>query len=214
VVSYEANRRQPLADVRRSTDVAVTVVDGIRVTTVAQTLFDLLRCWQLPMVERAMDAALLGGKVTIAELVERQQAMGRLRRPGTAIFSALVDERSTESLEHAASELELLLHRLLRGLPPAVRVRFQATPPWWENGAGRVDAYIPAWRLVVEADGRRWHSRVADFDRDRWRDNQAAAHGHRVMRFTHAHLTQRSADALALIVGAGASQVHRGAAAV
>lgn len=40
-----------------------------------------------------------------------------------------------------------------------------------------VDAYIPRWRLTIEADGRRWHTRKADFERDRRRDNAAAAHG-------------------------------------
>ena len=25
-----------------------------------------------------------------------------------------------------------------------------------------VDALVPTWRLIIEADGRRWHTRVAD----------------------------------------------------
>jgi very-short-patch-repair endonuclease len=54
-----------------------------------------------------------------------------------------------------------------------------------------VDALIPAWRLIVEADGRRWHSRVNDRERDHDRDNVAAARGFRVMRFTHRMLTRR-----------------------
>jgi len=44
---------------------------------------------------------------------------------------------------------------------------------------------------------------VADFDNDRWRDNQAAALGLRVMRFTHLHLTQRRKEVAELIGAAG-----------
>lgn len=209
VVGHEANRRQPLADVRRASEVAVTVVDGIRVTTPAQTLFDLLHQCELPVVERALDGALVGGSTSIAELLERQHVMERLRRPHVAVWKAMIAERVPEGVGHAESELEVLLHRLLRRLSGDVEVVFQATPSWWTEASARVDAYIPAWGLVVEADGRRWHARVADFDNDRWRDNVASAHGHRVMRFTHTHLTERPAEALALLRSAGAASRNR-----
>jgi very-short-patch-repair endonuclease len=74
-----------------------------------------------------------------------------------------------------------------------------------------VDACIPAWGLVLEADGRRWHARVEDFDRDRWRDNQAAALGLRVMRFTHVHLVHRQLEVIRLIVDAGRTAAPRAA---
>lgn len=48
-----------------------------------------------------------------------------------------------------------------------------------------VDAYLPSWRLIVEGDGRRWHTRRADMERDRLRDNEATAHGFAVLRFTY-----------------------------
>lgn len=53
-----------------------------------------------------------------------------------------------------------------------------------------VDIYIAAWRLILEADARRWHSRRADFERDRARDNAAAAAGLAVLRFTRRMLTE------------------------
>ena len=39
--------------------------------------------------------------------------------------------------------------------------------------------------LILESDGRRWHARVADFDRDAWRDMQAAVLGYRVLRWSY-----------------------------
>ena len=56
-----------------------------------------------------------------------------------------------------------------------------------------VDLYSAAWRLIVEADGRRWHTRKADQERDNLRDNEAVTHGYAVLRFTWPMLT-RSAD--------------------
>ncbi len=65
-----------------------------------------------------------------------------------------------------------------------------AHPHWYEPGEARVDALVPAWNLIVEGDGRRWHTRVADFESDRWRDNLAQAHGYDVLRFTWRRMTQ------------------------
>jgi very-short-patch-repair endonuclease len=44
-------------------------------------------------------------------------------------------------------------------------------------------------KLIVEADGRRWHTRRADFDRDARRDLFALARGYRTAHVTWAMLT-------------------------
>jgi very-short-patch-repair endonuclease len=75
-------------------------------------------------------------------------------------------------------------------VPGKLVVVRQAPWPWDEAPDGAVDAFIPASGIILEADGRRWHTRVQDFERDRWRDNQAAAQGLRVLRFTWLHLTE------------------------
>ncbi len=41
-----------------------------------------------------------------------------------------------------------------------------------------------ATRRIVEGDGRSWHARVADFERDRARDHEAQRIGIEVSRFT------------------------------
>jgi very-short-patch-repair endonuclease len=88
---------------------------------------------------------------------------------------------------------------VLARLPTAPRIVRQAPFPWRSARPGRVDVLLPDHRLIIEADGRRWHARHADFDRDRWRDNEAVAHGHRVMRFTWVHLHDLPEDVLDLI---------------
>jgi very-short-patch-repair endonuclease len=207
VIPYTANPRSDLAHLRRSNPVPSAIVDRITVTTVAQTLFDLLPMCELSMVERAMDGAILNKQVTVADLVERRDAFARSRRPQLAAFQALVDERRADGWCPPESTLEANLTAVLARLPPGIVVVRQGVPPWWSPGEGRVDALIPAWRLIAEVDGRRWHARVADFDRDRWRDNVALANGYRVMRFTHTHISQRPDEVFDLLLAAGKFQV-------
>ena len=203
VVPYTSNVRSTLADVRRCSDVCTTEVDRIRVTTVAQTLVDLVACWPIKPVEAAWDDALLTAKVSVEELAERVAVAVAGRRPHGRAAEVLLDDRRRTDWVALDSLLELLMRRLLVALPPGITAVHQAAMPWWSPGEGRVDLYIPAWRLIIELDGRRWHARVAAFDADRWRDNVAAANGHVVLRFTHAHLTLRPDEVLELVLGTG-----------
>jgi very-short-patch-repair endonuclease len=70
---------------------------------------------------------------------------------------------------------------------------------WRDGAAGRVDFVDRRHRLVIELDGRRWHTRVADFERDLWRTNEAVSRGYRVLRFTWVHVTSAPDDVLATI---------------
>ena len=68
---------------------------------------------------------------------------------------------------------------------------------------GTVDAYIHEWQLIIEADGRRWHTREADFERDRVRDNLATSHGIAVLRFTYRMPTQTPEHCVNMILETG-----------
>jgi hypothetical protein len=203
IVAYTRNHRSSLATVHRSDSALTTSIDRFRVTTIAQTLCDIVSRVQLDRWERAADGLLLERRLTVDELQERRLRYDRSRRPGIATFRALVDDRLADGYTPKESELERGLALVLELVAGCPTVQWQAPAPW-ASDAQRVDAMIPAWRIVLEADGRRWHARVADFDNDRWRDNQAAALGLRVMRFTHTHLTQRRREVAALISAAGA----------
>ena len=203
VVAYTRSVRNRLARVHRSASSLVTTKDGFRVTTVAQTLFDVMSRSTVRQLERAMDGAILAGQAQVADLDERLRAYDGTRRRNLALWRALVHERAEAGWAPPESELEALLARayaLVAGAPPARR---QAMLPWWKGGKGRSDLLVDEWRLILEADGRRWHARVRDFDDDRWRDNTAAANGWRVQRFTHTHLAHRLAEVVVLIGDAG-----------
>jgi|GEM_PF-816086 len=199
VVPPGAICRHPTLVVHRQVGIRTTVVEGVRTTTIAQTLFDVaprVTVWRL---ERAIDDALIEKKTDLAALEERLAFYEGSRRAGLPRLRSLMAERRDDGWMPATSELEARLYALLDRLPTQPTVVRQASWPWWPTARGAVDAYLPDHRLIVEGDGRRWHTRVADFDRDRWRDNQAAANGLRVMRYTWLHLTQMESETTALL---------------
>jgi very-short-patch-repair endonuclease len=108
--------------------------------------------------------------------------------------------RYSEMLAHGqASELEALLHSAL--------IRAGITEGWCANQAiraggqyiGTFDILFPAAKLVIEADGRAYHSAGAAFQADRDRGNQLMAAGYRLLRFTWQDLIQREAEVIAQI---------------
>ena len=189
----------PFATIHRYAGAALTSVDGIRVTTIPQSLFDIaprVTVWRL---ERAIDDSLLRKTTSIADLDDRLTFYAGARRPGLPRIRPLILERRSDAWTPPESELEAILAAVLDHLPLASKVVRQAALPWRTSRPGRVDFLLPDHRLIVEADGRRWHARYESFDHDRWRDNEAVANGFRVLRFTWVHLTQLVDDVVDVI---------------
>ena len=65
------------------------------------------------------------------------------------------------------------------GLPLPVK---EYPLPGWELGVGFVDRAWPEVKLILEVDGRSWHSREQSMALDRARDRAAAASGWLVVR--------------------------------
>jgi hypothetical protein len=202
VVPGKTNRN-PLATVHRYAGAQTCLLKGLPVTTVAQTLFDLAPRVSFRRLERALDDAFLSEAVDIAELQERLGFYDGTRRGGLPVMRALVLERSEDGWQPPESELEARLWHLLLQLEGRPTILRQAPLPWRTAALGRVDFWIPDWVTLVEGDSRRWHARVRDFDRDRWRDNLAVANGVRPLRFTWAHITQRPLEVLAVVERTG-----------
>ncbi len=176
-----------------------TVVDGLRVTTIPQSMFDVAMGGDPWRVERALDHSLLAQQAAIGEYEERLSFYDGSRRPGLPVIRRLILERTEDGFVPPESELEALLFAVLAQLPSRPRVIRQAPLPWRSSRPGRVDALLPDHQLIIEVDGRRWHTRVKDFDRDQWRNNEAVAHGHRVMRFTWVHIHDFASEVLDVV---------------
>ena len=197
------NGRHSIAQVIRVSDfdrVASEVVRGFPTTSIAETIWTLSRSLPEERLKNLVDQQVSMGKTSPLELSAVLARVEGTRLRGLTGFRAAVHAVVPEAHSTAINDLEVSLYRLLSspGVPPVLRQH-----PFRLDRPARVDAFIPDWLTVVEADGRNWHTRQADFQRDRDRDNELAARGILVLRFTYADLTseiQRSTSTL-LAVG-------------
>ncbi len=174
-----------LARIHESTDLAPHHIEHIGclpVTTTARTIVDLAAVLPMGRLARVLDDALSKRTVEHANVCALFTQLRRRGKRGFRVLGALLDERS-DGAALSESELEARFRALLwrAGMPEP---QWQFRVPWWSSVIGRVDAAYPSRCLVVELDGRRWHSRDQQYDRDRRRDNEALLHGWRVLRFT------------------------------
>lgn len=188
MVRPTGNARSPLASVIRSKyfdKVERARIRGFQTTGVADTIVTLARDHNPHVLERIVDEVLVRKSCAVQRLAE--VADDRPQARGIGKLLPIIGERLPDAYEPPTTELERLLYRLVDhpDIPPSTR----QLPFRFQRVDATVDLYIAAWHLIVEADGRRWHNRQADHDRDRLRDNEATAHGYAVLRFTWKMLT-------------------------
>lgn len=203
-IPHSGSAASALAVVRRRSDftaIDTVVLDRIPTSSVAETLFDLARRMPLPMLEGAVDHCLVRNGVTSTDLQAVLDRISGSRLKGTKAFRECVAGLSDDYVP-TESELERMLLRAIDD-PRVPAIDRQARLVWWPVMPHRVDAVIEDWRLILEADGRTFHTKRADFERDRERDNLAVAHGYRVMRFTYRALKTDPRGVLELVLAAG-----------
>ena len=166
------------------------VIDGIRTTCLARTLFDLAGILRNPdQVERALDNCIADRRVTTRQIGEMVGELGKRGRKGTCLMRQLLLARG-EGYVATASELERRFAKLCRdfGLPEAVRQQNTGDAEKW---IARVDfAYPPPLRIIIELDGRRHWLSMLDHESDLVRDAKLTAAGWRVIHFTWHQLTR------------------------
>jgi very-short-patch-repair endonuclease len=204
LVPFEGNARSPLARVIRSRHfdrIETVKIAGFPCTSIAETVLTLSLRESAQTIERVVDDRLAAGALRIPDfdpilerlLVARQRGLPSLRR--------IVAERDSEAYQPPGNELERLLYQLLDR--PELPDYDRQLPIVYPSSKATVDAYIPAWRMIIEGDGRRWHTRKADFERDRQRDNAAAAAGVLVIRLSYQMLHNDPDGCLQTLVDAG-----------
>jgi hypothetical protein len=198
-VPGDTTRRHPGIDVHRSrtlTPADVTTVDGIPVTAVARTAFDLAAVLAQRPVEKAWEQA------EVVEVLDLAAIADQLRRnptaPGAAIVAVLLagydaGQGPTESgLEDDFLELVRAA-----GLPVPRRQL------WVDPGDGepmvRIDFAWPEQRLALETDSRRFHHTRARFETDRRKDQRLTLAGWQVIRVTDRQLADDPARIVRLV---------------
>ncbi len=179
LLSHDSSQRpRPGMTVRRSRRIPsdhLTTVDSIPVTTVERTIVDLAAVVRRGRLEAVVDDAVSSRRTSYRQVAAVAGALAGGGRRGSALLGRILDER-TVVRGPAQSSLERRLHQLVAeaGLPPLQR---QFGHPGRQHQTGCVDGAWPEVRLVVEVDGRRWHTRIADLRRDHERDLDAARQG-------------------------------------
>lgn len=155
----------------------VTTLDGIPVTTVPRTLFDLASVVDEPTLARALEQAeilRLTDPLSPAAVLERHPGQrgakglrAALGRPLPPITRRELERRFLAALSKAAVQA------------PETNALVETAQARYE-----VDFLWRTQRLVVELDGRATHHTAAAFERDRARDRDLQVHGFRVVRVT------------------------------
>lgn len=207
LVPRTGNARSPVAQVIRTvffTSLETVRVRGFLVTSPTETILTLAA--QLPQnrIEALVDECLLTGRSTVADFRNILDRIEGARLSGTARLRSAILDRHAEEYSVDATYLERLLEDLLSDsrLPRSVREH----PLTIGEIPSRVDALIPDWNVIVEADGRIWHTRVSDFDSDRARDNELAAMGYQVIRFTYSMLKNQPERCIETLLAVGANR--------
>ncbi|MDQ1374491.1 MAG: hypothetical protein QOJ09_1829 [Actinomycetota bacterium] len=178
-----------LADMRQSTDLRpehVRIRDGLPVTTPVRTLFDLAAVTGRERLAVAVEDAHTTGACRLESLIALFDELRRPGKHGMKKLGRILAERGPGYVP-PESALERLLLKILRhaGLP---KPRLQVQLPWRPQLPSRCDAMYVEQRIILEADGRRWHTRVDQMADDRRRDREAQNHGYRLYRFVYEEL--------------------------
>ena len=173
----------------------VVRIDGLPVTSLARTVFDLAgmprhplafrhegaRAVHVTRITRLLNTCIRDKGMEMTDLVRVLAALGRRGKPGTSIVREIVRDLG-EDYEPTASELEDLFLDVVRAHrieEPEQQVRMGNL----QRFIGRIDFRWKGKRIIVEVDGKQ-HRAPLDKRADRERDAALAAEGWIVLRFT------------------------------
>ena len=184
--------------VHRCRDVAdsdiVVRPDGIRLTSVARTLFDSSWLLDHDDATSALEQCLDKQWVTLQEMFEITERLAKRRRPGSKQMRRILVSRPAWRAA-VQSDLEHLIVTALRraGLPEAVTQHWVTLP----NGDPiRLDVAWPRLLLALEIDHPFWHDYSAGVRRDKRRDRKAATLGWQTIRVEEADIANDLTDVI------------------
>lgn len=175
--------------VRRNTDLAkrhVVEVQGIPVTSIVRTVFDLAGILAFADIDRIAEALVVERRLKIRHLERMVDELARKGKRGASNARLIVESRGIHN-KIDPTILERLGRSALNDANLPLPLPQYVIP--WEPTRRFDDAY-PTVRLAIEWDSRAWHTQKAAMALDRRRDREAAMHGWAVVRFTWTDVTE------------------------
>lgn len=186
-----------------------SLVNGLPVTTIERTIVDLAALGRRyrPRLRMALESVVDAKLTSDLRVGEALASVARRGKPGVALLAGLLDARGP-GRAMARSALERALFGLFDtyGGP---RPSQQVALPGRQAVTGLVDGCLADSMIIVEADGRRWHSRMQDMRRDRDRDNEAARAGYVTLRLLCEHIVGDPRGTWELIVETHESRLRQ-----
>lgn len=189
VVPSHTTHRFPAVTVRRCDDLTpsdIIHVDGLAVTGVVRTFFDLARLLRFRHWDAIGESLVIAERMELAQFEQMTHRLARRGKPGSRSAWDFLAMRAHG--DPRATVLERKARAILTsaGMTPPVP---QFNIPW--RPSTRFDDAYPDARLAIEWDSRAWHEQRAAMASDRRRDREAAAHGWVLLRFTWDDVTEK-----------------------
>jgi hypothetical protein len=170
----------------------VTTMSGLRVTLPPRAIIDIAASTGRRRLADVLDEMIVARRSSTTEVAVCLAEIARPGKRGMAKVAQLLDSRGPGTVP-PHSELERRLFETLAaaGLPEPQR---QLRLPGRGAIEGFADAGYPDAKMLIEADGRRWHTRIRDLRRDHQRDAEAIQAGWVTLRFVYEQIVAAPDD--------------------
>ncbi|MDH3300719.1 MAG: endonuclease domain-containing protein [Acidimicrobiia bacterium] len=194
-VPHGTNRRIDGVSIHRrrrpSASHDLVIIDGLPVTGPALTIVDLAAVVGPSRLRYLVQTQVRDQRPSLDEVIACFNSVARRGVNGIGplrkVLRTMTDGEPVPDSALERATAMLLIEHGIDGFQPQYR------PPWYDGIRGIVDFAHPELRIVLEADGRRWHRRDQDMTDDRRRDRLAARHGWTMIRVTWHEVTVRPA---------------------
>lgn len=170
---------------------------GLAVSKPARAVVEIAATAGRRQLGALVDELVAGRHARLADISACLAELARPGKRGVATLAQVLDARGPGYVPpHSKLEGQLLSALKAGGLPPPIRqIRLPGRGPI----EGLADAGYRDTQILLEADGRRWHTRVRDLRRDHERDAQASRAGWLTLRFMYETLMSEPSEVAAIV---------------
>jgi Protein of unknown function (DUF559)/Transcriptional regulator, AbiEi antitoxin len=175
----------------------ITSMNGLPVSRAARAVVEVAATVGERRLGAIVDDVVWGRRASLLRVSACLRQVARPGKPGIGKLARVLDARSDGPVP-PGSDLERTMFGALAawGLPAPDR---QTPLPGRGLAEGLVDASYRDARVILEADGRRWHTRIRDLAKDHVRDAEAARVGWETLRFVYEQIVEEPEEVCATV---------------